>query len=111
MRARARGESFRRTRPNVPCATQGDGVSRRRPRIPGTTKPSRVLWLLPEIPDDAPAALKNALAIRNAANVAGVCPDCGACGEITGPDEHGFLHLTFEHEDGCGAFTDDEAVA
>jgi hypothetical protein len=87
-------------------------VSRRRPRVPRTTtgKP-RALFVLPEIPDDAPEALKNGLAIRNAANVAGVCPDCGARGEITGPDEHGFMHLTFEHEAGCGAFTDDEAAA
>jgi hypothetical protein len=81
----------------------------RRPRVPGTR--GRVLFVLPTIPDDAPEAVKDALAIRNAANVAGVCPDCGARGGITGPDEHGFMHLTFQHERGCGAFIDDEAAA
>jgi len=83
---------------------------KRRHRIPGTSARGRVLFLLPEIPDDAPEEFKNALAIRNAANVAGVCPECGARGELSGPDEHGFLHLTFEHEAGCGVFTDEAAA-
>jgi hypothetical protein len=86
-------------------------VSRRRPRIPGTSsRPRRTLWLLPEIPDDAPEAFKNALAIRNACNIQGVCPDCGAQGEIRGPDAHGSLHLVFEHENGCGVLHDGEAA-
>ena len=80
----------------------------RRPRIPGTR--SRVLFVLPGIPDDAPEAFKNALAVRNAANVAGVCPSCRARGELTGPDEHGFLHLTFRHEDDCGVLRDEEVA-
>jgi hypothetical protein len=86
-------------------------VSRRWPRVPGTTsKPRRVLYLLPEIPDDAPAAFKNALALRNASNVQGVCPDCGTRGELTGPDTPGFMHLTFRHDDDCGVLRDPEAA-
>ncbi len=70
----------------------------------------RVLFLLPSIPDDAPAAFKNALAIRNACNSEGVCPDCGAHGELTGPDELGIFHLTFQHEDDCDVLRDPEAA-
>jgi hypothetical protein len=86
-------------------------VSRRRPGIPGTSgRPLRVLYLLPEIRDDASERLKNALAIRNACATEGVCPDCGACGEIHGPDEHGIMHLVFRHGDGCGVLRDPEAA-
>jgi hypothetical protein len=83
----------------------------RRPRVPGmTSRPLRVLYLLPEIPDDAPEELKDALAIRNACATEGRCPDCGACGEIHGPDEHGIMHLVFRHEDDCGVLRDPEAA-
>jgi hypothetical protein len=74
---------------------------KRRSRIPGTTSRPRALYLLPTIPDDAPEQHKNALAIRNAASASGVCPDCGATAELTGPDELGLLHLTFRHEHDC----------
>jgi hypothetical protein len=85
-------------------------VSRRRSRVPGTSsKPFKALYLLAEIPDAASEALKNGLAIRKAASTSGVCPDCGARGEIRGPDARGFLHLVFEHEQGCGAYTDEAA--
>jgi hypothetical protein len=69
-----------------------------------------VLFVLPEIPDDAPAPFKNGLAIRNAATTSGQCPDCCAHGEIAGPDRHGFMHLTFCHEAGCGVLHDGEAA-
>jgi hypothetical protein len=83
----------------------------RRPRVPGTSsKPLRVLYLLPEIPDDAPEELKDALAIRNACATEGVCPDCGARGEIHGPDEQGVFHAVFRHEDDCGVLRDPEAA-
>jgi hypothetical protein len=86
-------------------------MSRRRPHIPGTSsKPLRVLFLLREIPDDSPEDLKNALAIRNACATEGVCPDCGACGEIQGPDDHGIFHAVFRHEDACGVLRDPEAA-
>jgi len=85
-------------------------MSRRRPRVPGMTRPGRVLYLLPSIPDDLNPAIKNAIAIRNAASTSGKCPDCGAVGEETGPDDLGVYHLTFRHESWCGALTD-EAVA
>jgi hypothetical protein len=76
----------------------------KRRRIPGTTT-SRAcaLYQLPAIPDDAPERFKNALAIRNAATTSGACPDCGARGELTGPDRDGCLHLTFRHESHCEA--------
>jgi hypothetical protein len=83
----------------------------RRPRVPGmSSRPLRVLYLLPEIPDGAPEDLKDALAIRNACATSGVCPDCGARGELTGPDGHGFFHLTFRHEDECDVLRDPEAA-
>jgi hypothetical protein len=86
-------------------------VSRRRSRIPGTSsKPARVLWVLPSIPDDLDPATKNGLAIRNAASTSGVCPDCGARGQIVGPDADGCWHLVFEHENDCGALLDGEAA-
>jgi len=62
----------------------------------------RAICLVPPIPDDASPALKNALAIRNAASASGRCA-CGAEGRIVGPDEDGALHLRFEHEDDCTA--------
>ena len=83
----------------------------RRPRVLGTTsKPFRALYLLAEIPDAAPEAIKNGLAIRNTATTSGVCPDRGARGKVRGPDALGFLHLVFEHEDGCGVLHDGETA-
>ncbi len=74
-----------------------------------SARPLRTLYVLPSIPDDLDPATKNALAIRNAATTSGVCPSCGARGELDGPDGLGFLHLTFRHEDNCGALTDEAA--
>lgn len=82
----------------------------RRPRVPGMSAKPRALLLLPSIPDDAPETLKNGLAIRNAATTSGVCPDCGARGELRGPDKHGLLHLCFVHEDECAVLLDPEAA-
>jgi hypothetical protein len=84
----------------------------KRHRIPGTSsRPLRALYLLPEIPDDAPEQLKNALAIRNACATEGRCPDCGAVGELR-PDAAlpGVFHLTFRHDDDCGVLRDPEAA-
>ena len=86
-------------------------MSRQRPRIPGTPSRPRVLFVLPPIQDELDEATKDGLAIRNAASTSGVCPDCGAKGELEGPDEHGLLHLTFRHEDACHAFLDEDAAA
>ncbi len=71
----------------------------------------RALYLLPQIPDDAPSRFKNALAIRNACMTEGRCPDCRARGELRGPDEHGLLRLVFAHEDGCAVLLDEDVVA
>lgn len=84
----------------------------RRPRIPGTSsRRLRALYLLAEIPDDAPEDVKNGLAIRNACATEGRCPSCGATGELhADPDMPGVFHLTFRHEDGCGVVCDPEAA-
>lgn len=59
--------------------------------------------LLAELPDDAPAPIKNALARRNAASVTGRCV-CGAVGVFDAePDANGIHHIRFEHEDDCDA--------
>lgn len=79
----------------------------RRYRIPGTTARRPTLYALPLIPDDAPDEIKNGLAIRNAASVSGVCPDCGAVPEIRRDSEYDRIwHAVFEHGPGCRAITD-----
>jgi hypothetical protein len=68
----------------------------------------RALYVLPSIPDGARQTVKNGLAIRNAASRTGRCPECGAQGELSGPDAAGLLHLTFRHDIGCRVFSDGE---
>lgn len=62
----------------------------------------RAAYVLPAIPDTASDDVKNSLAIRNACAIDGVCPDCGAIGELA-PDKEmdGAFRLTFAHEPGC----------
>jgi hypothetical protein len=85
-------------------------VTRRRSRIPGTRRRG-TLYVLPEIRDDWPAELKDALAIRNACATEGRCPGCGAVGELSSDaDLEGVYHLTFRHEAWCGALTDGAAA-
>lgn len=72
---------------------------RKHPRVPKT------LMVLPEIQDEWPADVKNAMAIRNACSVEMRCPDCG-CTPTFNVDKHGILHATFQHEDGCACLTD-----
>jgi hypothetical protein len=71
---------------------------------------TRALFILPQIPDDATTRVKDAIAIRNAATVNGVCPSCHARGEFSGPDVYGLHHLTFRHEPHCGALLDEAAA-
>ena len=78
-------------------------------RIPGLYRKGSSLYLLPSIPDDAPAELKNALAIRNACAIEGKCPSCGATGELTF-EQNGLGHLTFHHEPECPVLHDQEAA-
>jgi hypothetical protein len=67
--------------------------------------------VLPEIPDDAPVELKDALAVRNAASVAGECPSCGATPELHVDCKHRLLfHAVFRHSAECGALTNGEAA-
>jgi len=61
-----------------------------------------VLYVGPSIPDGATVEMKNALAIRSEANLAGRCPSCGArfkmVDDVAMP---GVRHLYMEHEDDC----------
>jgi hypothetical protein len=89
---------------------RGAIVSKRK-RPPRVFSGRRTLYVLPSIPDDAPAEFKNALAIRNAANVEMRCPDCGAEPYLVGRVAPGAIaHLVFEHEHGCHALTDGSAA-
>ena len=84
-------------------------MSHRTSRIPGTAK--RTLLVLPAIPDDAPAELKNAIALRNACVTEGQCPGCGVIGVVTpDPKLEATFHYTFRHENWCGALTDEQAA-
>jgi hypothetical protein len=80
-------------------------------RIPGTFRNrGRTLLVLPSIPDDAPAELKNAIAIRNACSVEGRCSACGVSGVASADPTHAMVfHYTFEHEPSCPALTDEAA--
>jgi hypothetical protein len=81
----------------------------RHPRIPGTRKRG-TLYVLPEIRDEWPVELKDALAIRNACATEGRCPSCGVVGVLSADTElDGLFHYTFEHEIWCGALTDEAA--
>jgi hypothetical protein len=82
-------------------------VSRRK-RIPCTRRP-KALFVLPAIPDEAPAAVKNALAIRNQCSVEGHCPACDAEPELY-LDQHGIHHLVFRHDEDCPCLRDGEAA-
>jgi hypothetical protein len=63
----------------------------------------RQAWLYvgPEIPEDASQTLKNALALRNSANIAGTCPECGATMALAGEPSPGVRSFVMEHEPGC----------
>jgi hypothetical protein len=68
----------------------------------------RALLLLPQIPDAAPAALKDALAVRNEASATGCCPGCGAEARLLGTPRPGeIVHAVFAHEAGCPALLEE----
>lgn len=76
------------------------------------------LVIQPTIPDSAPDALKNALAVRRAANLHWKCPDCGAQPQMPNhkqqralPRAGKAIPAIFLHKDGCGCLTDDEGDA
>lgn len=77
-------------------------------RVPGTyRKPLNVAFVLPSIPDDAPAEVKDALALRNACATEGRCPACGVTPTLElGSDGLGWL--TFAHEPHCPSLRDEE---
>lgn len=80
-------------------------------RVPGTYRNrGNTLYVLPSVPDDAPADVKNALAIRNACATERRCPACGTTPELT-VDSNGFAWLTFQHEPDCPVLLDPEVPA
>ena len=81
-------------------------------RVPGTYRKRRssVLYVLPSIPDDASADLKNALAIRNSCVTEGRCPACGAVPDLD-YNQQGIDLLTFRHEKTCPVLRDDGSTA
>lgn len=63
--------------------------------------------ILPDIPDDAPVELKNAIAVRNEASRTGRCPGCGAEMQLDGPLISGAVgSATMYHENECVAHDD-----
>ena len=61
-----------------------------------------VLYVGPEIIEDATVELKNALALRCAANLSGGCPACGATFELDQPPRAGEVATArMVHENGC----------
>jgi hypothetical protein len=64
----------------------------------------RALYLGPELHDDAPATIKNAIAVRRVCALTGRCPACGATLELDGQPAPGtVVHATFHHDDDCPA--------
>jgi hypothetical protein len=59
-----------------------------------------VLYIGPSIPDELSTETKSALALRNAANVAGRCPSCGATFTLRG-QRGGVGVVVMEHENDC----------
>jgi hypothetical protein len=76
---------------------------RRRPHVPPTRKP-RALVLVPEAREDATAAERLALTVRNAANLTGRCA-CGATPEDVQELAPGIYRAVFRHEDDCPAIS------
>lgn len=68
-----------------------------------------------EMPDDAPADVKNAIAVRRLANLQGVCPDCGAVRVMPNRAERRaatraglMIFAVIVHEDDCAVLCDDD---
>ena len=62
----------------------------------------RVVYVGPEVREDATTALKNAMALRNVANISGRCPSCGATFVLDRPLRPGEISTAvMEHEGGC----------
>ena len=71
----------------------------------------RTVYIGPEIPDDAPADLKEGLARRRLVATTGQCP-CGAELSLPASLEPGAVTIVrVEHEDDCPAVVWDEALA
>ncbi len=60
-----------------------------------------MLYIGPEIREDATPAMKNALVLRQEANLTGTCPACGATFEVGDDLAPGVTHVVMGHEDGC----------
>ncbi len=71
----------------------------------------RTLFVLPEIDEDDDPARKDALALRNAATLAGRCSSCGATFALRSQRGGGIDgvagYLVMEHEDDCPVLLDE----
>lgn len=85
--------------------SQKGGAPKSTGRVTPRVTPA-VVTVNPRIPDDAPTAIKNALAVRNAATVAGRC-SCGAVAVFnrakTERAPAGLAVLDMPHEPDCPA--------
>jgi len=67
-----------------------------------TGDPRRRKFVLPEVSESDPPEVRNAVAARNAATLAGVCPACGAV-FVLQRTVGGITALHMAHADGCPA--------
>jgi len=65
-------------------------------------RPGRRKFVLPTVSESDPPEVRNAVAIRNAATVAGLCPCCGAR-FVLERTPGGVTVLNMKHQDGCPA--------
>jgi len=67
-----------------------------------TGDPRRRKFVLPQVSESDPPEVRNAVAVRNAATAAGVCPSCGAVFRLQ-RTVGGITVLNMKHADGCPA--------
>ena len=74
------------------------------PEATGKPRPGtcRRKFVLPEVSETDPPEVRNAVAARNAATVAGLCPSCGAVFRLQ-RTVGGITVLNMEHDDDCPA--------
>jgi hypothetical protein len=63
---------------------------------------------MPLVDDDDDTEHKNALTLRNLANLSGRCPSCDATFDLVEVDESGVLHAVMGHENDCPVLLDSQ---
>lgn|GEM_PF-6856796 len=72
-------------------------VTPKRPSAGQEAEPLSIVFALPSVPDDAPAALKSSMALRNVATMNGMC-ECGARLELVVAGGMARMRMAHEHE-------------